>query len=220
MFLIIKNLLTPDDVARLREMASRMNFVDGKATNPHSQVKKNEQASYQDPLATEAAKLVMQGLVRSREFNDFAIPKIVWPPLLTRTRPGMHYGEHVDAAEIAVGQQLMRTDVSCTVFLSDPESYDGGELEARFGDRSISVKEAAGHAVVYPSNTPHQVREVTHGERLVAITFVESRVAERERRELLYDINEIYALEALKMSWENRSRLEYVQQNLRRMWLR
>jgi len=218
-FLIIPDLLTADEVARLRTLAGETAFVDGKSTNPASQVKHNEQANQNSPQAMEAAQIMQAALHRSDEFDDFAIPRLVAPPLLTRARGGHHYGEHTDAAEIIVGSTRMRTDVSCTIFLSEPETYEGGELVARMGSKTITVKEKPGSAVIYPSNTPHQVMEVTKGERLVGITFIESRCRDPYQRQVLYELSEVYGLEGLNMSWENRSRLEFVQQNLRRMWL-
>ena len=112
----------------------------------------------------------------------------------------------------------IRSDLSCTIFLNDPEDYDGGELHIRLGDADLSFKLKPGEAIVYPSDTLHQVVPVTRGERLVAITFIQSRVADPFRRNLLFDLNEVAALEGLKMDPENYSRLQLVQQNLLRHW--
>lgn len=220
MFLTIEKLLDPGEVQRLQDIAARTHFVDGKASNPHTTVKKNLQADQTTRESSEASSIVFQAFRRSRDFEDFALPQMIAPPLLTKYGPGQHYGEHIDAGEIVVGQQRIRTDLSCTVFLNDPDSYEGGELESRLGNRTMMYKGQPGDAIVYPSTTYHQVKEVTKGERLVAITFIQSRLPDSLLREILYELGEVYAYEADKMAWENRNRLEFVQQNLKRLWLR
>ena len=220
MFLTIEKLLDPGEVQRLQEIAERIRFVDGKATNPHTTVKHNLQADQSSSDSSEASSIVFQAFRRSRDFEDFALPQMIAPPLLTKYGPGQHYGEHIDAGEIIVGNQRIRTDLSCTVFLNDPHSYEGGELESRLGNRTMMYKGQPGDAIVYPSTTYHQVKAVTKGERLVAITFIQSRLPDSLLREILYELGEVYAYEADTMSWENRNRLEFVQQNLKRLWLR
>jgi PKHD-type hydroxylase len=220
MFLTIEKLLDPGEVQRLQEIAARIRFVDGKATNPHTTVKHNLQADQSTSDSSEASSIVFQAFRRSRDFEDFALPQMIAPPLLTKYGPGQHYGEHIDAGEIIVGNQRIRTDLSCTVFLNDPDSYEGGELESRLGNRTMMYKGQPGDAIVYPSTTYHQVKEVTKGERLVAITFIQSRLPDSLLREILYELGEVYAYEADNMKWENRNRLEFVQQNLKRLWLR
>lgn len=219
MFLRIDALLTPDEVARLRQIADGLSFVDGKVSNPHTRVKENRQADASAPAAQEASRLIMNAFGRSQPFGDFTLAEFVAPPLLTRYEPGMRYGEHIDAAEISVGRQRIRTDLSCTVFLNEPEAYEGGELDIRLSGHHVAVKGRPGEAVVYPSTTYHQVRPVTAGERLVAITFIQSRIADAVKREILYELGELYAEEAETVSWENRVRMEFVQQNLKRLWL-
>ncbi|TGY88890.1 Fe2+-dependent dioxygenase [Marinicauda algicola] len=219
MFLRIENLLEPGEVKRLREIAANTRFVDGRATNPASTVKNNTQADTAEPGAQEASRLIMQAFGRSPEFTNFCFAELVAPPLLTKYAPGMTYGEHIDAAEIQVGRQRIRTDLSCTVFLNDPEAYEGGELDIRLQGHHLAIKGRPGEAVVYPSTTFHRVREVTKGERLVAITFIQSRVRDGVEREILFELGEFYAFEAENVSWENRQRLEFVLQNLKRRWL-
>ena len=132
----------------------------------------------------------------------------------------MTYGAHVDAAFMSVGGQLVRSDVSCTVFINDPVDYQGGELTIHLGTEAVRVRGKPGSAVFYPSTTLHQVPAVTAGERLVMITFIESQVPDQSQRDLLYTLNEVRALEGLKMDWRNRMSLEYVISNLLRMWSR
>jgi PKHD-type hydroxylase len=104
------------------------------------------------------------------------------------------------------------------MFISDPDSYQGGELIVYLGSEEVRIKAGAGHAVFYASTSVHQVAPVTAGERLVMITFIESQIADPMRREILYSLGEVRALEGLKMDWRNRTQLEYAIANLHRMW--
>jgi PKHD-type hydroxylase len=108
--------------------------------------------------------------------------------------------------------------LSCTIFLNEPDSYDGGALHVRHGDADLHFKLNPGEAVIYPSDTFHEVEEITRGERLVAITFIQSKISDPFRRNLLFDLNEVAALAGLKMEPEIFSRLQLVQQNLLRHW--
>jgi PKHD-type hydroxylase len=132
----------------------------------------------------------------------------------------MTYGAHVDTAFLPGGQQPLRCDVSCTIFISDPATYEGGELVVYVGSEDVRIKGKAGQAVFYASTSVHQVRPVTSGQRLVIITFIESQVRDPLQRDLLYALGEVRALEGLKMDWRNRTQLEYVISNLQRMWSR
>jgi PKHD-type hydroxylase len=162
--------------------------------------------------------MLLQAFARSEEFRDFAFPARIAPPFLTRYRPGMKYGFHTDAAFIRMPQGELRSDLSCTIFLNDPESYEGGSLHIQLGDADIRIKLRAGEAIIYPSDTLHEVEPVTKGERLVAITFIQSRVPDPFRRTLLFNLNEVAALEGLNMSHENYTRMQLVQAQLLRYW--
>ena len=218
MFLQIKNLLTAAEVARLTMLSREVRFVDGRVSNPANSTKDNLQVDYADPKYTESVQIVNAALARSREFVDFAVPRHVAPPLLCRYEPGMKYGAHADSAMIQVGNSRLRSDLSCTVFVSDPSTYDGGELSIEVGSLAIPFKGAAGEAFVYPSTMLHEVVPVRAGQRLVSITFIESYIADEHQRTQVYELNEIAALEGLSMKWESRVRLDVVRQNLMRMW--
>ena len=210
-------LLNDSEIAECRRIAADTQFIDGRASNPHNKAKNNQQLH--DPGAAQAsAQIMMKAFGRSEEFREFAFPDLIAPPLMTKYQPGQHYGAHADAAFINLGNMIIRSDLSCTIFLSEPDSYDGGELHIRLQDGSLRFKLQPGEAIVYPSDTFHQVEEVTRGERLVAITFIQSRVKDPFKRNLLFDLNEVAALEGLKMDPENYSRLQLVQQNLLRYW--
>ena len=130
----------------------------------------------------------------------------------------MKYGAHADAAIIQFGNVRMRSDLSCTVFINDPSSYEGGELAVVMGNQIIPFKGNAGDVVVYPSTTLHEVVPVRSGERLVSISFIESFIADTHQRQQVYELNELAALEGNAMQWESRVRLDVVRQNLMRMW--
>ncbi|HEY7752796.1 MAG TPA: Fe2+-dependent dioxygenase [Steroidobacteraceae bacterium] len=218
MFLEIASVLTPAELTRLREIARTSEFVDGRISNPQNQTKNNLQLHGQGGAAKESSLLLAHALRRSEPFRNYTFPNRFAPPLMCRYVPGMSYGRHSDAAFLSVDSALLRADVACTVFIAEPSAYEGGELTIHLGTQSVSVKGAAGSAVVYPSTTIHEVRPVTRGERLVAITFVESQIADERKRDLLYTLNEVVALEGLSLSWDSRVRLEQVRQSLHRMW--
>jgi PKHD-type hydroxylase len=217
-FLRIRNLLTPAEVARLMALSQELRFVEGRASNPANVTKDNLQADPTDAKYAESVQIVNVALARSREFMSFAIPKRVAPPLLCRYEPGMKYGAHADAALIELGNSRLRSDLSCTVWISDPSTYEGGELSIGIGNQAIPFKGASGDAIVYPSTTLHQVMPVRAGKRIVSITFIESYIPDQHQRMQVYELNEIAAIEGLKMQWESRVRLDVVRQNLMRMW--
>jgi PKHD-type hydroxylase len=220
MFREIKSLLNPGEVERLRVLAATMQFIDGRVSNQTNPAKNNFQAARgSDQRYAESVKVVTEGLARSREFREFAFPKRLSEPLLSRYDIGMSYGAHPDSPYLPVAPSgLLRTDLSATIFIADPETYDGGELVVYLGNKQVSFKAAAGDAVVYPSTKLHEVTQVTRGNRLVSIVFIESIIADEYKRTQIYELNEIAALEGAHMSWENRMRFEVARNNLMRMW--
>ena len=218
MLLKIKNLLAAEECARLAALAGELKFVDGRVSNPANTSKQNLQADSADPKYAESVQVVAGAMARSREFSSFAIPKRVAPPLLCRYEPGMKYGSHADAAIIQLPTGKIRSDLSCTVFIGDPSSYEGGELAMVIGNQTLAFKGAAGEAIVYPSTLLHEVVPVRSGQRLVSITFIESHVADQHERMQVHELNEIAAIEGLRMNPESRVRLDVVRQNLLRMW--
>ena len=224
MFLHLRDFLNADEVARLVKLAGELKFIEGRLSNPNNVTKVNMQADRQDAGYAESAKIVADAFARSRPFREFAYPKIIAPPLLSRYQPGMKYGAHADVAfmNIAAGPEpfRLRADLSCTVFLNDPRNYDGGELVLHVGTLPLPIKGMPGEAFVYPSTLLHEVRPVTRGERLVSITFIESLIPEERERNTLSEIQDVLGLEGLKMEWASRVRLEVVIQNLTRMWSR
>jgi len=220
MFLKTDNLLAPAEVQAITELARQAKFVDGRLSNPHNTAKNSFISESADPPALQAAQITLAALQRNEEVKNFVLPRRVAVPQLARYDVGMKYGPHIDAAFLAVGPQPLRSDVSCTIFLAGPQDYEGGELIIHQGTEVTAIKGAAGSAVFYPSTHVHQVAPVTSGTRLVMITFIESQVPDERHRELWYELNEVRALEGLKMDWRNRLRLEFVLADLLRMWSR
>ena len=222
MFLEQPDFLTPAEVARLIQLAAGIKVVDGRVSNPHNTTKANLQADVTDSRHTEASNIVMAAFARSRPFQDFAMPRKIAPPLLSLYEPGMKYGPHADMAFMSAQQDgvrvELRSDISCTVFLGDPRSYEGGELMLHIGTRPVPIKGRPGEAFVYPSTLLHEVRPVTAGQRLVAITFIESQVPDENDRNTLFELKDILALEGLKIDWVSRVRMEVAVQNLIRRW--
>ena len=213
----ILQVLTDAEIAQCRRIAEAAQFVDGKLSNPRASAKHNEQL-HEPAASKESSELIKQALTRSPEFIDFAFPVAMAPPMMTRYKPGMKYGAHADAAFIQLPGATIRSDLSCTIFLSDPDDYEGGELLIRSGDAELKFKLKAGEAILYPSHSVHEVLPVTRGERLVAITFIQSRIADPFQRNLLYELRAIGAAEGSKMDPGNHARLQLIQQNLLRYW--
>jgi PKHD-type hydroxylase len=220
MFLQIENFLSAAEVQTLSEIARQAKFIDGRLSNPHNIAKENTISDLKDPLAQRAAELGLAALQRNERARNFVFPKRIAAPTLARYDVGMKYGAHIDVAFLPIGPEPLRSDVSCTLFVSSPGDYEGGELLIHLGTEVTPIKGKAGAAIFYPSTTVHQVVPVRSGQRLVMITFIESYFPDERQRELLYTLGEIRALEGLKMDWSNRTQLEYVIANLQRMWSR
>ncbi|RJS25204.1 Fe2+-dependent dioxygenase [Corallococcus sp. H22C18031201] len=193
MMLHIPQVLTAEQVARCRAVFDSATWEDGRSTAGHqsAQVKRNEQLPEGSREARELGDLVLAGLERSPLFISAVLPQRVFPPLFNRYGPGMTFGSHVDNAIRPVpGTPLrVRTDVSATLFLSDPESYDGGELvvEDTYGDHSVKLP--AGDLIIYPSSSLHHVTPVTRGVRLASFFWVQSLVRDVSQRALLFDLD-------------------------------
>ncbi|MFG1378430.1 Fe2+-dependent dioxygenase [Xanthobacter autotrophicus] len=193
MLVEIPNLLTEVEVAHCRRVLDQSPWVDGRVTAGQQAAKSkfNLQIPVESPQALELGDIILRALGRNPIFNSAAMPLHVLPPMFNRYDVGMKFGAHVDGAIRAIpgaGRRL-RTDVSTTVFLSDPADYDGGELVIEDTYGTQEVKLPAGHAVVYPSSSLHRVNEITRGSRWGAFFWSQSMIKESERRGLLYDLD-------------------------------
>ena len=190
MLLPIENLLSAGDVAEFRRALEQAGWHDGRITAGHqsAKVKHNLQLPQDDPLAQELAAALMQRLSAHPLFITAALPHKLFPPLFNAYREGMDFGLHIDNA-IRGDAERLRTDISCTVFLSAPEEYDGGELiiEDLYGTQSIKL--AAGSMVLYPASSLHRVAPVTRGTRFASFFWVQSLVRDPLQRRMLLDLD-------------------------------
>lgn len=187
----IDHLISAQNLTKIRQLLEDSPFVDGKlsAGKVARGVKNNEEMNPNSAHFQQLNELVMSNLVRHPKYKAVAWPKRVAAPFYAKYQPGMEYGEHVDDPIMGQGD-LYRTDVSTTIFLSEPDEYEGGELVIRdtYGERKIKL--AAGSAVVYPSHSRHFVAPITRGVRYVAVTWAQSTVRDPAKREMLYELNQ------------------------------
>ena len=221
MLLQIPKVLSKDKLTVIQAILAKSQFTDGKlsAGMAAERVKNNEEIAGDAREIQQLNNLVMGSLVQHPVYQSATLPIKIASPFYARYRPGMTYGDHVDDPVMGPPQGRYRSDVSTTVFLNEPDSYEGGELVIRtsFGDQQIKLP--AGHAVVYPSSSLHHVAEVTQGERLVAVTWAQSMVRDAARRELLYELNQARE-NLLKQRPEEDAtkRVDVAYVNLIRMW--
>lgn len=187
MQIAIANILTSDELSFVQARVKAARFVDGKATAGFAArlVKNNEQAAASDTSLSEVRKLVSERILANDLFRMAARPKQLTPLLISRYELGMTYGSHVDDALM----QGLRTDVSFTLFLDDPASYDGGELIIETTAGEDSIKLTAGSLIAYPSTSLHRVAEVTRGQRHVIVGWARSFIRDAAQRELLFDLD-------------------------------
>jgi PKHD-type hydroxylase len=166
-------------------------FVSGKLTakGRAQAVKHNLQIDRAGPEPNDLDRIVLAALRRNELFQSFAFPKRMVPPIFSRYEPGMEYGSHVDNALMGAGLDTVRSDLAMTIFLSDPASYDGGELVLEMAVGQQEIKLEAGEAVVYSATTVHRVAAVTRGVRLAAVTWVQSAVPDERLRSILFDLS-------------------------------
>lgn len=216
----LNNLLTKPELESLREVAGKVRFEDGKSTasGRAASVKKNEQGAAGDPNLKEVHRQVMGVLNRSEAFNNVALPLRIMPPLLSRYAPGMTYGDHIDRP-VMLGPAAVRTDLAMTLFLSEPDSYEGGELVISSDAGAQRVKLAAGSVVLYPASTIHRVEPVQSGVRLVVVTWIQSMVRDPAQRLLLAELAQLRRrMEAAGMDAAELLRMQKVRGQLTRMW--
>ncbi len=187
----IQDVLTSAELTEIITSLATAEFVDGKLTAGwHAKlVKQNMQLAPQQPIAERLQVIVAPALQRNRLFQAAIRPKVVRPVLVNCYDVGMSYGCHTDNALMQSAAGLIRSDVSMTIFLSDPTEYDGGELaiETSLGEQRFKLP--AGSAIVYPSTMLHEVRQVTRGRRLAAVTWIQSLVRDPAHREILFDLD-------------------------------
>ncbi|SEJ09533.1 Fe2+-dependent dioxygenase [Paraburkholderia diazotrophica] len=224
MIVSIPDVLSPAEVADMRaQLEASDAWVDGRATAGYqgAPVKRNRQIAEGSPIALELGDRIIASLERHPLFISAALPNKVYPPLFNRYEGGMHFGNHVDGAiRLVPGSGArVRTDISVTLFLTPPDEYDGGELlvEDTFGVHEVKLP--AGHAIVYPGTSLHQVRPVTGGARVSSFFWVQSLVRDDTQRAMLFDLDgAIQRLNASSGDEAARRTLVGCYHNLLRMW--
>jgi PKHD-type hydroxylase len=192
MVLQIPDVLTAEQVMEARRVLERANWIDGRATAGHqsAKTKDNLQLPEDHPVARQLGEMILTALSRNPLFVSAALPLRVFPPLFNCYRGGHSFGNHVDNAIRQVrGGATVRTDLSATLFLADPEEYDGGELmvEDTFGVHSVKLP--SGHMVLYPASSLHNVTPVTRGARLASFFGIQSMLRDDGERTLLFDLD-------------------------------
>ncbi|KCZ89702.1 2OG-Fe(II) oxygenase [Hyphomonas jannaschiana VP2] len=195
MMITVSAVLTPDQVHKVTRLASGLSWRDGATTAGAvaRQVKRNEQADLSGATGTAVKKLLQEAIEGHPVLQAAAQPRRFSPLMISRASKGGGYGRHVDNAFMGKGDRRLRTDLSFTLFLSDPSTYEGGELAVETAAGEHLVKPDAGDLVLYPSTTLHEVRPVTSGERIVCVGWIESAVRDAAAREILFDLENLRA---------------------------
>lgn len=188
--IVIPNVLNPAQLGTVRARLEAAAWVDGNATSGHqsARAKRNRQLAEDDPEARALGAIVLDALAASPLFVAAALPLKVYPPLFNRYGEGEGFGDHVDSAvRIRGGSDFrIRSDLSATLFLSDPSEYEGGELIA---EGQAPVKLAAGDMILYPASTVHRVTSVTRGTRFASFFWIQSMVRDTTARAMLFDLD-------------------------------
>lgn len=225
MLVQIPQVLTPEQVQLVRAKLDNAGsaWVDGRVTAGFqgAPVKHNQQIDEKSALAHELGDLILAQLERNPRFISACLPLTVYPPMFNRYSEGMTFGSHVDGSiRIVPGNgRRLRTDISATLFLSDPDSYDGGELQIDDAYGMHSIKLAAGDMIVYPASSLHRVTPITRGVRVASFFWVQSMVRDDGQRTMLYDMdNAIQTLNRTQADESARATLVGTYHNLLRMW--
>jgi PKHD-type hydroxylase len=193
MLITIPDILNPEQVRRARRLLEESQWVDGRVTAGHqsARTKDNMQLPENHPVAEELGDLILTALGQNALFIAAALPLKVFPPLFNRYAGGQSFGTHVDNAirQISGTGHRIRTDLSATLFLAEPDEYEGGELVVEDTYGVHNVKLPAGHLVLYPSTSLHHVRPVSRGARIGSFFWIQSMIRDDSRRTLLFDLD-------------------------------
>lgn len=224
MLIDIPDVLDADRLARVRALIDDADWIDGNATSGHQSAlaKRNRQLPEDSAAARAAGDIILDALAAHPLFVAAALPHKVYPPLFNLYGPGDGFGPHIDSAvRIRRGSDFrIRSDLSATIFLTDPAEYDGGELviDDRFGEQRVKLP--AGHMLLYPASSVHHVEAVTRGDRTAAFFWVQSMVRDDGARRLLFDLDNGVQMVAAELGTGAAAaiRLTGVYHNLLRRW--
>ncbi len=221
MIVVVEGVLSPAELEKIRALLAGARFVDGAASaSGAAKAEKHVlQLDRADEAQREPGEIVARALLRHRTVQNAVQPKITRHPTINRYESGMSYGKHLDLPLMS-GSVPTRADVSATVFLSAPEEYGGGELSIHADTAPIAFKCRAGDAVLYPSDSIHEVKQITSGARVVAVTWFQSLVRDAAQRKILFDLAlALTAFERTSSDAEALLHLRAAYQNLQRRWL-
>jgi PKHD-type hydroxylase len=223
MLLEIPDVLTAEQVARCRQTLAQANWVDGRVTAGHqsARAKHNQQLPWDHPAANELGNLILEALEASSLFMTAALPLRVFPPLFNLYQDGQSFGAHVDNAirQVTGTPHRVRTDLAATLFFSEPDDYEGGELVVEDTYGVHKVKLPAGHLILYPATSLHHVQPVTRGARVSSFFWIQSMVRDDGQRTLLFDLDfAIRRLSADMPDHPSTVQLTSVYHNLLRRW--
>lgn len=223
MLLQIEQVLTKEQVAGFLKELANNDWVDGRVTSGYqsSRVKDNMQMPEDHPVARKLGDIILEALEKNPLFISAALPLKVFPPLFNRYQDGQTFGTHVDGAirQVKGTPYRIRTDLSATLFLSEPDDYDGGELVIEDTYGMHSVKLDAGSMILYPASSLHHVRAVTRGARIASFFWVQSMVRDDSERTLLFDLdNALQKISRDMPDHESAVQLVGVYNNLLRKW--
>ena len=224
MLIAIPDLLDAERVARIRALIDPAEWIDGNATSGHQSAlaKRNAQLPEDSEAARAAGVIILDALAASPLFVAAALPRRVYPPLFNRYEGGQAFGAHIDSAvRVRRGSDFrVRSDLSATLFLADPDSYDGGDLviEGAFGEQRVKLP--AGHLILYPASSIHRVEPVTRGARVASFFWVQSMVRDDAARRALFDLDHSVQDLAMRVGQGDPAivRLTGVYHNLLRRW--
>lgn len=216
----IPSLLKPAELLELELLIGESAFADGKATASLAakEVKNNSQLENGNNGQLDKIRSILSNAIQTSPlFQAVTQPKSVHPFLISKYVPGQYYGWHVDSP--VMGDPMIRTDLAMTIFLSDPSTYEGGELLIQTTAGNMAIKPAKGDAIVYPCQFLHCVNEVRSGERLAAVTWIQSNIQSTEQRQLLFDLSQVYSVMMQKDKHAPETNLLLqTYSNLFRMW--
>lgn len=223
MLLTIPDLFPADQVQSIRRKLDAAEWIDGRVTAGHqsSLAKDNMQIPEGNPIAQEIGELILQTLGQNPLFISAALPMKVFPPLFNRYSGGQSFGTHIDNAirHVKGTSHRVRSDLSATLFFSNPEEYDGGELIVEDTYGIHSVKLPVGHMVLYPSSSLHNVRPVTRGARVSSFFWIQSMIRDDGARTLLFDLDNVtQRVSAEQPNSPNAVKLTGIYHNLLRRW--
>ncbi len=215
----IVSLLKKEELQEIDALLNGASFNDGKLTASLAakEVKNNFQLDKNDGASPAIRSILQKAIQTNTHFQAAAQPKNIYPFIISKYGPGQYYGWHVDSP--IMGDPMIRTDMAMTIFLTDPDKYEGGELVLQGAAGPVAFKPAKGDAILYPCQFLHCVNEIRSGERLAAITWLQSNIRSSEQRQLLFELNQVHGLLAHRDPHAPESaQLLQTYSNLFRMW--